>query len=1726
LTISKPISEASDPLFGANRDVAAPAEHDLRHPAGQQTIPVDDADLVQLRDLYERSLNLQVWQLVQRIGPLQRWGGTEARIMAGRLANNLGGQRLGRVLHIRAWQQDPSHPTATSYYARVLFERKGPYATWRFVKSVGEMPEAPVDVRADWLAFAATVAATLRDFSTAETLVARAIELSERRQPWIFVERSYVLLQQDRHEEALDVARRALGLNPVFRPAIQAAAQVLAHLNRDDEAMQLLRDAAARTESAPILTHLATMLGEAKLYDEARQTWEKVVEASPLADRDFKRFLAGRRSDLMYRLGDLPAAASFAKEAGPGFFATIAERLSRPDLPEQGRIELPVPFVQQHHMTCAPATLAALCRFWGRPAEHLEIVEAICYDGTPAHSERSWAEGQGFVCREFRVTWESACALIDRGVPFTLTTTATTSAHLQAVIGYDARRGTLVLRDPSWKFSGEALADGLLDHQKSTGPRGMAMVPREEAHRLVGLDLPEADFYDDFHRVQTALVTHRRSDAVAACAAMEARDANHRLTLWARRSIATYDADPVAQLRATEALQALYPDDASLRLHRVSLLRNLARRSDILDALARAAADAKADPIFLQQYAQELAADPREVPRAERLLRKCLRLRGEAATHFILANVLWGRREMEEALELYRFATCLDDKDDQFAGVWFGASRHFRRTDEALAMFRDRFERFGGRSSGPARTLFRALLSVDRTAEAFEVLEQGLTRRPDDPDLLLHGADAYVRYGNAGRAADLIDRAKGRAHPAAFQRALATLANYRGELAEALAHWRTILESEPLAQDAHQNVAQLLAETEGREAALEHLRQAAERFEHHYPLHQTWIGWLRGDDPARLEPVLRRLLEHRPADAWLVRELAICLTRLGRAADAVATAEEALRLEPTNTSSHSVAARAYALANRPADAKSATREAIRLSVDNDDAIELWAELCATVEERRAAIAYVCEQLVAQTTFGDGLLAFRQWAAATLDGEEVLRTLSEALDARPDLWHAWSAKARQLAEMNRIAEAVEVLQTAVQRFPLHPRLWLDLASLQAFAGDAAGEQRSLGKALEIAPGWGPAVRQLADALGREGRFDEAARHLRSAINWAPLDPFNYASLAEVLWKTGQRDAAVEQMRKAVQLAPRYDWAWTMLRAWGAELERPETAVDAARELVARRGGEARSWYTLARTLDGDAALDERLAALDRAITLEPLEVDYHDYRAFLLARHGRFDDALAACAPAAFSSPPARLRGRTAWIRAHQGDLEQAITLMRAVCDDEPRYNWGWTMLCEWHRDANQHEGYLHAARQLTRIAPLEAPPWGFLGEACERNRDAKGAAEAYRRAFEIDPGYTFAGFGLFDLQLSAGDLDDAARTLDRIAPHERGPLVVARRVQLASRRRDPVAVADAMRDLCATPGVEPFHLKAAADAMTDAKFGRLAEDVLHQAMCAPGQNSWAPGPTAWAAGVEWVRRLAARERFRDIERALAKFLATHAGTDSAAAEDRQAHARAIGRYLQALGEGRHSLRLRRFLRRHAERLRRDPLTWGTAAAAMLDNFAYRRAIRWMDGWTDRPGVQQWMVTNLAQCHHALGDYDQSARLARAALEPRFADGGSPWPHLLLAIDAAEAGRFDDAERHAAIAGRSADQMDPDARFAHAALQAMLESARTTGPNPKTTAAASFARARVALARLQSRFPKFRRNPGHRRFFRRAARSIARQRGTLWARLWLATRLIDSGTRLQ
>src|SRR2546428_13962783 len=57
--------------------------------------------LTQVLDLYERGLYLQAYTLAQSLGPLEQWEGTDAQVLAGRLAVQLGGRRLQKRLHRR-----------------------------------------------------------------------------------------------------------------------------------------------------------------------------------------------------------------------------------------------------------------------------------------------------------------------------------------------------------------------------------------------------------------------------------------------------------------------------------------------------------------------------------------------------------------------------------------------------------------------------------------------------------------------------------------------------------------------------------------------------------------------------------------------------------------------------------------------------------------------------------------------------------------------------------------------------------------------------------------------------------------------------------------------------------------------------------------------------------------------------------------------------------------------------------------------------------------------------------------------------------------------------------------------------------------------------------------------------------------------------------------------------------------------------------------------------------------------------------------------------------------------------------------------------------------------------------------------------------------------------------------------------------------------------------------
>ncbi|MBC8355854.1 MAG: C39 family peptidase [Planctomycetes bacterium] len=1501
------------------------------------------SQLQQVRDLYQSGQYLKAYDASKELGPLQDWQGTEARLLAGRLAMNLGSPRLGGVLLRAAWRDEPRNIETCYYHLLSAVSRRGPWAMWKFSVEAGDFADATPALRADWFALRARICGLARDFQSAETWIDRAEALAPER-AWIWVERSHLLEMQDRRDEALETAQRSLELRPWYRPSVQAVAHQLVQAGRDDEALALLSEAIGRLEAGDLVGHLATLQNELEMYDESRANYESLPQFFPLMqhEKDRTKWLASMRADAAYYCGDFDEAIRHAREVGEDFQTSFADRMERRDeLP--GRRRLAVEFVRQNHVTCAPATISALARFWGRQTDHLQVAEHICYDGTPAYRERQWAEENGFATREFRVTLDSAVALIDRGIPFTLTTVDVGSAHLQAVIGYDAIRGTLLIRDPTVRFTSEFLTEKMLEHYASCGPRGMAMIPKYQVHLWDDLELPDTEMFDHLHRLDVALEKHHREDAQDIYEQMINADSSHRLTLRARANLAGYDADTGGSLGAIEAMLEKYPDDGNFLMSKLNCLEELGRREDRLSVL-KELYDKPGDPLFWIRYGQELLADAREQPQARYVLERAIRHRPyDGRGYASLADLLWDVDQRSDATQLYRIAACLDDKDERRSRSYFAASRYLHKTDEAIDFLRDRFSRFASKSAWPARTLCDAYETLEQTPAAIATIDSALTLRREDPDLLLFAADFFGRYNLLDRADKLLADAKEVSHRVAWLRTAAHLASYRGDHPAALDTWKQVLAAEPLARDAHDAVASISAMLDGPQAAIAHLRSAVENNPKSYSLRVALIEWLRNDDsPETGEAALRDLIEQHPSDAWARRELAITLCHLKQYEAAQEQADVAFALEPSSPIAGWILARIAEAQGNTEDAKQHCREAIHLSVDYDPAFSALITLCDSKAERVEALQFVQEELKQQVTFGDGLLLFREYALTTYDDTELLAVLRDAREARPDLWHAWDALVKHLSDMQQFDEAHSLATEAVERFPLLPRLWLELAMVCRAKQDREGEVAALTRALEINSTWSDARRQLSEAYEALGEQAKAREILELAIEHDPREVRNRGFLALLLWKLDDRDGALDQLREAARMEPGYEFAWGQLRTWSDELSDPTIVTELARELSRERPDEARSWLILADVLTRPEDRAEAFEAIDRAIALNPRNVDAYTTKAYYLTEEGRYDEAIAICRPEIFGDAiPVALRARIAGIEAERGNIDQAITLMREVVEVDADYYWAWNRLAAWYEATEQLDAWIEAAEQQARVAPRDPAAWGTLGDALQQKPERDRAKQCFQRSIDALDDYAYGALSLFDMQIEDGEFDAANQTLERTAEHLPVGYAAAKRVCLFCKQRDRKQADEAFLTLCDEALETTTPIQIAMAGYQEQAWGPRALDIIEDKVFAQASVA-APVAAAWVQIADQLKKIGrCRSRLQELQ------------------DKPELWTEATAEYITLLGRPDRYYDLKGFAFWHKKQLREHDQTWWAVGSAYLDALQPAHVISWMKDWQER-----------------------------------------------------------------------------------------------------------------------------------------------------------------------
>ena len=555
----------------------------------------------------------------------------------------------------------------------------------------------------------------------------------------------------------------------------------------------------------------------------------------------------------------------------------------------------------------------------------------------------------------------------------------------------------------------------------------------------------------------------------------------------------------------------------------------------------------------------------------------------------------------------------------------------------------------------------------------------------------------------------------------------------------------------------------------------------------------------------------RDLIEICPSDAWAHRQLALILADRGRPAEAQAAVARSAEHEPDSPSRYAVAAHVFRRLDKIDDALAMLKEAVRANPDFEPAIAELVNVSRGRKEKGQSLKFIAEQLRKRPHTGDGLVAYRDaflnLAEDDDDHEKLLERLQKFLDLRPDLWQSWSLVVQQYGIMHRLDESHSLARETAERFPLASKVWLDLAEVCRVRDLDEERIDALRQAVRAAPGWAPAARELAEALKEAGEEEEAIAVLERAVCRNPLDPLARGFLAERLWDANRGEEAIALAAAAVRHEPGYEWAWGAVADWGDRLDRPTEALDLARELSRDRPGDPRVWMKLARFLDEPDLAEESLAALDKAIALDPTNVEAHDNRAERLAEMGRFDEALAAARPVVLADElPIMLQGRAAWVEARRGNYAAAIPPMQKLVSVDPDYVWGWQQLAEWYNETGRTENFLEAAGELVRLRPEHPMPLTMRGEAKLQTGDRDGGKTDLREALRSNPRYAPAAAMLFDACLADGELRDARSALAVLQEHLEGPEVGVKQIKYSVKSGDADAAMETFREICKHDG--------------------------------------------------------------------------------------------------------------------------------------------------------------------------------------------------------------------------------------------------------------------------------------------------------------------------------
>jgi tetratricopeptide (TPR) repeat protein len=248
-------------------------------------------------------------------------------------------------------------------------------------------------------------------------------------------------------------------------------------------------------------------------------------------------------------------------------------------------------------------------------------------------------------------------------------------------------------------------------------------------------------------------------------------------------------------------------------------------------------------------------------------------------------------------------------------------------------------------------------------------------------------------------------------------------------------------------------------------------------------------------------------------------------------------------------------------------------------------------------------------------------------------EAALQCFSKEIEHHPDHVDARREFGLTLARMGQGGLAVAQLTRMVQARPRDGKAWHALGYAYQAAKRPHDAERALRHSLTIPPEDAEEHRDLGAVLADQDRLDEARAEYRRALAMAPNDPSTWYNLGNLERRAGVPDSAIAHYRRAQRGDSLFRPAWQMevqtlvenrrqpeaaetYRRWLAELpedhgarmsaikletdlDRPEAAMEIARQGVEDNPGDAHAVEILGTTLAAQGRWREGLKSMREA-----------------------------------------------------------------------------------------------------------------------------------------------------------------------------------------------------------------------------------------------------------------------------------------------------------------------------------------------------------------------------------------------------------------------------------------------------------------------------------------------------------------------------------------------